>query len=167
MAFRTRLEANLFPLDGRTVPELSQLWIRIGDYAIVGKTYSTFMDDAALPTTRDYNGPSRVTFARQWVARATVPLGSAGVLESSVEDAQSDFIAEGEFFAASGNARRPDAAARLRYAGEGATSSKPESRAGSPCALPGREVNRPGRLRHGRFRFRIARGVRAWRAPRP
>ena len=47
----TRLEANLFPLDGKTAPELNQLFVRFGDWLTIGKTYSTFMDDGALPTS--------------------------------------------------------------------------------------------------------------------
>ena len=90
--FWTRVEANLFPLDGTTAPTLNQLYVRLGDWLIVGKTYSTFMDDGALPTTLDYNGPSGVTFVRQWLARASIPFahglgaparrgGTAGGLE--------------------------------------------------------------------------------------
>jgi len=42
--FWTRLEANLFPLDGRTYPTLNQLYVRFGEALTVGKTYSTFVD---------------------------------------------------------------------------------------------------------------------------
>ena len=86
----TRLEANLFPLDGKTAPELNQLYVRLGDWLLLGKTYSTFMDDGALPTTLDYNGPSGVTFVRQWLARVSIPFGSGWALQASVEEPQAD-----------------------------------------------------------------------------
>ena len=49
----------------------------------VGETYSTFMDDGALPTTLDYNGPSGVTFVRQWLARASIPVGAGWAPQTS------------------------------------------------------------------------------------
>jgi hypothetical protein len=114
----TRLEANLFPFDGKTAPELNQLFVRFGDWLIVGKTYSTFMDDDALPTTLDYNGPSGVTFMRQWLARASIPFGSGWAVQASVEEAQADLTAGGSFVVVQSHARRPDLAARLRYEGD-------------------------------------------------
>ena len=61
-----------------------------GDWLLLGKTYSTFMDDAALPTTLDYNGPSGMAFARQWLARVSIPFASGWAIEASVEDPQAD-----------------------------------------------------------------------------
>jgi Porin subfamily len=114
----TRLEANLFPFDGKTAPELNQLFVRFGDWLIVGKTYSTFMDDGALPTTLDYNGPSGITFMRQWLARASIPFGSGWALEASVEEPQADLAGGGELLSVHTEARRPDLAARVRYEGD-------------------------------------------------
>ena len=114
----TRLEANLFPLDGKTAPELNQLFVRLGDWLIVGKTYSTFMDDGALPTTLDYNGPSGVTFVRQWLARVSIPFGSGWALQASVEEPQADLAGGGQFFSVHTEARRPDLAARVRWEGD-------------------------------------------------
>jgi hypothetical protein len=114
----TRLEANLFPLDGKTSPTLNQLFVRLADRLIVGKTYSTFMDEDALPTTLDYNGPSGVTFARQWLARVSIPFGSGWALPASVEEAQADLTGGGAFVVVQSDARRPDLAARLRYEGD-------------------------------------------------
>ena len=114
----TRLEANLFPLDGKTAPELNQLFVRFGDWLLVGKTYSTFMDDGALPTTLDYNGPSGVTFVRQWLARVSIPFGSGWALQASVEEPQADLEGGGELFSVHTDARRPDLAARVRWEGD-------------------------------------------------
>jgi hypothetical protein len=111
----TRAEANLFPLDGKTAPTLNQLFVRLDDWVIVGKTYSTFMDDGALPTTLDYNGPSGVTFVRQWLVRASIPFGSGWALQASVEESQADFSGGGALLAVHSSARRPDLAARLRW----------------------------------------------------
>jgi hypothetical protein len=114
----TRLEANLFPFDGKTAPELNQLFVRFGDWVTVGKTYSTFMDDGALPTTLDYNGPSGITFVRQWLARASIPFGSGWAFQASVEESQADLSGGGAIVAVTSSARRPDLAARLRWEGD-------------------------------------------------
>ena len=114
----TRLEANLFPLDGKTAPELNQLYVRLGDWLLLGKTYSTFMDDGALPTTLDYNGPSGVTFVRQWLARVSIPFGSGWALQASVEEPQADLEGGGQLFSVHTEARRPDLAARVRWEGD-------------------------------------------------
>ena len=92
--------------------------MRLGDWLIVGKTYSTFMDDGALPTTLDYNGPSGVTFVRQWLARASIPFGSGWALQASVEESQADLAGGGELFSVHTEARRPDLAARVRWEGD-------------------------------------------------
>jgi len=114
----TRLDVNLFPLDGKTALNLNQLYVRFGDWLIAGKTYSTFMDEDALPTTLDYNGPSGVTFVRQWLARGSIPFGSGWSLQASVEQAQADLEDEGVLFSAHTEARRPDLAARVRWEGD-------------------------------------------------
>jgi len=115
----TRLEANLFPLDGTTALTLNQLFLKVDDWLIAGKTYSTFMDDGALPTTADYNGPSGVTFVRQWLVRGSLPLGRGWALEGAVEESQADFAAGGAALALQTSASRPDLAARVRYEGDG------------------------------------------------
>jgi hypothetical protein len=115
----TRLQANLFGPDGSTRPQLTQAWVRVGDALLVGKTYSTFMDDAVLPTTLDYNGPSGVSFVRQWLARVSLPLGGPLRVEAAVEEAQADARAEaGGLLRVRTSAARPDLAARLRLEGE-------------------------------------------------
>jgi len=114
----TRVEANLFPLNGRTELELNQAFVRWDEHVIVGKTYSTFMDDGALPTTLDYNGPSGVTFVRQWLARGSLHFGSGWALEASVEEPQADLKAGNSALGAKSSARRPDLAARLRFENE-------------------------------------------------
>jgi hypothetical protein len=114
----SRLEANLFPLDGKTTPTLNQLFVRLDDWIIIGKTYSTFMDEGALPTTLDYNGPGGVTFVRQWLARASIPFGSGWAIQASVEESQADLSGGGALLAVHTDARRPDLAARVRYEGD-------------------------------------------------
>jgi hypothetical protein len=115
----TRLEVNLFPLDGTTALTLNQLYVKVADWLLAGKTYSTFMDDGALPTTADYNGPSGVTFVRQWLVRGSLPLGKGWALEGAVEESQADFAAGGAALALQTSASRPDLAARVRYEGDG------------------------------------------------
>jgi hypothetical protein len=116
--FWTRVEANLFPLDGKTALTLNQLYARFGDWVLVGKTYSTFMDEDVLPTTLDYNGPSGVTFVRQWLARASIPFGSGWTLAVSMEESQADLEGGGTLFSVHTRGSRPDIAARLRYEGD-------------------------------------------------
>jgi hypothetical protein len=109
----TRLEANLFPLDGTTRPTLNQLFVRWDEHLVVGKTYATFMDDGILPTTLDYHGPAGVTFVRQALVRGRVVLDRGFAVEAALEDAQADVDGAGAA------AVRPDVAARLRYEGAG------------------------------------------------
>jgi len=111
----TRLEANLLPYDGTTSPELNLLFVKLGEVATVGKAYTTFMDESALPTTLDYNGPGGATFVRQWLARAGVPFGKGWLAEASIEEAQADLSAGDASLGVGTRARRPDLAARVRY----------------------------------------------------
>jgi hypothetical protein len=111
----TRLEANLFPLDGTTEPALNQLFVRWDDRILIGKTYSTFMDEGALPTTLDYNGPGGMPFVRQWLARGTVKFGSGWALEAAIEEPQADLNVSGAGLGVASSADRPDLAARVRY----------------------------------------------------
>jgi len=113
----TRLQANLFGADGATRPQLTQGWVRLGDALLVGKTYSTFMDDSVLPATLDYNGPSGVSFVRQWLARVSVPLGASASADLSVEDAG---VGEDPLAGVRTAAARPDLAARVRVGADGA-----------------------------------------------
>jgi hypothetical protein len=113
--FWTRLQANLFPIDGTTALTLNQLLVRWENHVVVGKTYSTFMDGDALPTTLDYNGPSGATFVRQWLARGRIELGSGWAVEGSVEESQADLTVGGPVLAVNTSAERPDLAARVRY----------------------------------------------------
>jgi hypothetical protein len=117
--FWTRLEANLFPYDGTTSPTLNQLYVRWEDYVLLGKTYSTFMDDSALPSTLDYNGPGGVIYVRQAQARASLKLGENWTVAGSVEDPQADLTAGGALLGVTTSADQPDLAARVRYEGEG------------------------------------------------
>jgi hypothetical protein len=113
--FWTRLEANLFPLDGTTAPTLNQLYARWDEHLVVGKTYSTFMDESALPTTLDYNGPSGVTFVRQTLVRGRVGIGKGWAIEAALEDPQADSTADVAARSVSTRAARPDLAARVRF----------------------------------------------------
>lgn len=118
-AIWTRLQANLFPLDGTTSIDLNQLFVRFADWLVVGKTYSTFMDEDALPTTLDYNGPAGATFVRQWLARGSLPLGSGWTVDASIEESQADQDVEGPAVEVAISSRRPDLAARVRYESDG------------------------------------------------
>jgi len=113
--FGTRLEANLFPIDGETRFTLNQAYVQLGDGLIAGKTYSTFMDDSALPTTLDYNGPSGVTFVRQWLLRGSWEFAKGWTLDGSVEESQADLTAGGALASAQVKSSRPDLAARVRF----------------------------------------------------
>lgn len=113
----SRLEANLFPLDGTTAPTLNQLFVRLDDRIVVGKTYSTFMDEGMLPTTLDYNGPGGVTFVRQLQARVAFPFGEGWSIQGAVEDPQADLAGGGALVGVASDARRPDLAARVRREG--------------------------------------------------
>jgi Porin subfamily len=115
----TRIEANLFPLTGKTELELNQAFVSWDDHLVVGKTYSTFMDDEALPTTLDYNGPGGVTFVRQLLARGTLKLGSGWALDAAVEKPQADLSAGNGVLGVKSSAERPDFAARVRHESEG------------------------------------------------
>jgi len=116
----TRLEANLFPIDGSTRITWNQAYVQVGEWLTLGKTYSTFMDDAAIPTTLDYNGPSGVTFVRQALLRGSLPIGERWKIEASAEDSQADFTASGMILDLRTSARRPDLAARVRYESDSA-----------------------------------------------
>jgi hypothetical protein len=116
----TRFEANLFPIDGSTRITWNQAYVQVGEWVTLGKTYSTFMDDAAIPTTLDYNGPSGVTFVRQALLRGSLPVGERWKIEASAEDPQADFTGSGAILDLRTSARRPDLAARVRYESENA-----------------------------------------------
>jgi hypothetical protein len=115
----TRLEANLFPLDGSTSLTLNQLYARWDEHLVVGKTYTTFMDEDVLPTTLDYNGPGGVTFVRQWLVRGSLKLGERWAVEGSVEDPDAELDVNGAVIAVTTRAERPDLAARVRFESEG------------------------------------------------
>jgi hypothetical protein len=114
----TRVEVNLFGDDGEMRPSVNQLFAKLGDAVLVGKTYSTFMDENALPTTADYNGPSGVTFVRQSMLRGSVGIANGWKLEGALEQPQADFIVGGTLAQVSSHAERPDLAARVRAEGE-------------------------------------------------
>jgi hypothetical protein len=116
--FTGHAQMDLFAYDEGAQPNLTQLVLRFGEFLTVGKTYTTFMDDTAWPSTLDYNGPSGAVFVRQFVLRGGVPLGRALRFEAALEDPQADESAGGPNFSVSASAERPDAVARLRYEGE-------------------------------------------------
>lgn len=113
-----RVEANLFPLDGSTALTLNQAVLRWEEYIVFGRTFSTFMDDEALPTTLDYNGPSGVTYVRQWLGRVGAPLGNGVTLDFAVEDADADHARTDAALQLRSRAARPDLTARVRYDSE-------------------------------------------------
>jgi len=112
------MQADLFSYEAGARPNLTQLVARLGNWLGVGKTYSTFMNDEAWPTTLDYNGPSGAVFVRQLIVRGGVSLPARLRLEASAEDPQADASAEREGLSVSAKADRPDFVARLRYGGE-------------------------------------------------
>jgi len=114
----TRVEVNLFADDGEASPRVNQLFARLGEGLLLGKTYSTFMDENALPTTLDYNGPSGVTFVRQWLLRGSVPIAKGWRLDAALEESQADLSASGAAGQVGSHAERPDIAARLRAEGD-------------------------------------------------
>jgi hypothetical protein len=116
--FSAHLQADLFAYDDGARPNLTQLALRFGEWLTVGKSYTTFMDDAAWPSTLDYNGPSGAVFVRQFVLRGSLPLAEGWRLEGALEDPQADESAGGPNYSVSASADRPDVVARLRYEGE-------------------------------------------------
>ena len=116
--FTAHLQADLFAYDEGAKPNLTQLALRFGEWLTVGKTYTTFMDDAAWPSTLDYNGPSGAVFVRQFVLRGSLPLSEAWRLEGALEDPQADASAGGPNYSVAASSERPDLVARLRYEGE-------------------------------------------------
>jgi hypothetical protein len=111
-------QADLYAYEKGAQPNLTQLAVRLGEWLVVGKTYSTFMDADGWPSTLDYNGPSGAVFVRQTVLRGSVPLGDRLRLAAALEDPQTDAKAESSGFSVSASADRPDFVARLRYGGE-------------------------------------------------
>jgi hypothetical protein len=116
--FTGHAQADLFAYDEGARPNLTQLALHFGEWLKVGKTYTTFMDDTAWPSTLDYNGPSGAVFVRQFIVRGSVAIAEGLRLEAALEDPQADESAGGPNFSASANADRPDFVARLRYEGE-------------------------------------------------
>jgi hypothetical protein len=138
--FWTRIEVNFFDDDGEARPVVNQIYARLGEGLILGKTYSTFMDENALPTTLDYNGPSGVTFARQWLLRASVPVGKSFRLEAAAEESQADCERRARHGIEPRRAPGPDrAAARRRRVGLdaalGAVPQRHRARERSRCEL--------------------------------
>ena len=117
--FTAHLQADLFAYDEGAKANLTQLALRLGEWLTVGRTYTTFMDDAAWPSTLDYNGPSGAVFVRQFVLRGSLPLVKGLRLEGALEDPQADQSAGGPNYSVSASSERPDFVARLRYEGEG------------------------------------------------
>jgi hypothetical protein len=111
-------QADLFAYDEGARPNVTQAVLRFGEWLTAGKTYSTFMDDAAWPSTLDYNGPGGAVFSRQFVLRASAPLAGALRLDGALEDPQADASAGANGFAVAASAERPDVVARLRFEGE-------------------------------------------------
>ena len=116
--FTGHAQLDLFAYDEGAKPNLTQLALRFGEWLTVGKTYTTFMDDTAWPSTLDYNGPSGAVFVRQFVVRGSVPIAEGLRLEAALEDPQANESVGGPNFTASAKADRPDIVARLRYEGE-------------------------------------------------
>lgn len=116
--FSAHLQADLFAYDEGAKANLTQLALRLGEWLTVGKTYTTFMDDAAWPSTLDYNGPSGAVFVRQFVLRGSLPIAEGWRLEGALEDPQADASAGGPNYSVAASAERPDLVARLRYEGE-------------------------------------------------
>jgi hypothetical protein len=114
-AITTVVQADLFRYDAGAKPNLNLALVDVNRNLTVGKAYATFMDDAVLPTTLDYNGPSGAVFVRQWLARLSVPIGANVRVEAAVEQARDDESAAGRALSASTRADRPDFAARVRY----------------------------------------------------
>jgi hypothetical protein len=114
-----RVQANLFGPDGTTRPQLTQGFVRLDDVLLVGKTFSTFMDDSVLPSTLDYNGPSGVTFVRQPMIRGSLGPIEGLRIDASAETPQADARAGADGVGeVRVSASRPDLAARLRLEGE-------------------------------------------------
>lgn len=116
--FTAHAQLDLFRYDEGAKLNVTQFALHFGEWLKVGKTYTTFMDDTAWPSTLDYNGPSGAVFVRQFLIRAGVPIAGGLRAEAALEDPQADESAGGPLFGVSASSERPDFVARLRYEGE-------------------------------------------------
>jgi hypothetical protein len=74
---------------------LRHAYVQVGERWLVGQMWSTFMDEAIIPATLDYEKPAAYAFARHAQVRYTHPLGKELQLSAALEEPSKSVEAPG------------------------------------------------------------------------
>ena len=74
---------------------LRHAYVQVGERWLVGQMWSTFMDEAIIPATLDYEKPAAYAFARHAQVRYTHPLGKKLQLSAALEEPSKSVEAPG------------------------------------------------------------------------
>jgi hypothetical protein len=133
---------------------LRHAYVQVGERWLVGQTWSTFMDEAIIPATLDFEKPAAYAFARHAQVRYTHPLGKKLQLSAALEEPSKSVEAPGPGTLSN---PLPDMVLRLKTKGArghvqlagflGGVEFKPDSGATQRIATQG--VNLSGALKVG------------------
>lgn len=93
---------------------LRHAYVQVGERWLIGQTWSTFMDEAIIPATLDFEKPAAYAFARHAMFRYTQPLGDKLALSIALEDPSSNIITPGP---GTVSTPAPDVVGRLKMKG--------------------------------------------------